>query len=176
MEKTNSFKCKPPECILLSETESYIINNLLTELARAVQWNIGPRSFSYGPGAARSVLSRPQSNIPPYGPRAWLVRGYYLPQHEILIQVSPVFSEAQQSSNSSSKVVTSVILTLVTVYLCLACPISISRNNSQNVVGNIIQLSPKGEVNSGGYIPRRSEDRDRSVEVYIHCSSPTLRG
>ena len=32
----------------------------------------------------------------------------------------------------------------------------------------IIQLSPEGEVNSDGYIPRR--------EVYIHRSSPTLRG
>ena len=30
-----------------------------------------------------------------------------------------------------------------------------------------IQLSPEGEVNSGGW---------RSVEVYIHRSSPTLRG
>ena len=52
-----------------------IINYLLTEPARAVPGNIGPRSFSYGPSAARSVLSRPRANIPQYGPRARLVRG-----------------------------------------------------------------------------------------------------
>ena len=53
------------ECILLSGTECLIINYLLTELARAVPGNIGPRSFLYGPRA----------NIPQYGPRARLVRG-----------------------------------------------------------------------------------------------------
>ena len=37
------------KCILLSETECHIINNLLTELARAVLANIGPRSRQYGP-------------------------------------------------------------------------------------------------------------------------------
>ena len=55
------------KCILLSGTECHIINYLLTELARAVTGNIGPRSF----------LSRPRANIPQYGPRARLVRGYY---------------------------------------------------------------------------------------------------
>ena len=55
------------KCILLSETECHIINNLLTELARAVQGNVGPRSWQYGPRA----------NIPQYGPRARLVSGYY---------------------------------------------------------------------------------------------------
>ena len=44
------------KCILLSETECHIINNLLTELARAVLGNIGPRSWQYGPREARSVL------------------------------------------------------------------------------------------------------------------------
>ena len=44
------------KCILLSGTECRIINYLLTELARAVPGNIGPRSFSYGPRCARSVL------------------------------------------------------------------------------------------------------------------------
>ena len=63
------------KCILLSGTECHVINNLLTELAWAVPGNIGPRSFSYGPSAARSVLSRPRANIPQYGPRARLVRG-----------------------------------------------------------------------------------------------------
>ena len=38
--------------------------------------NIGPRSFLYGPRRARSVLPRPRANIPQYGPRARLVRGY----------------------------------------------------------------------------------------------------
>ena len=65
------------KCILVSGTECHIINYLLTELARAVPGNIGPRSFLYGPSAARSVLSRPRANIPQYGPRARLVRGYY---------------------------------------------------------------------------------------------------
>ena len=55
------------KCILLSGTECHIINYLLTDLARAVPGNIGPRSFSYGLSA----------NIPQYSPRARLVRGYY---------------------------------------------------------------------------------------------------
>ena len=63
--------------ILLSGTECHIINYLLTELARALPGNIGPRSFLYGPRCARSVLSRSRANIPQYGPRARLVRGYY---------------------------------------------------------------------------------------------------
>ena len=63
------------KCILLSETECHIINNLLTELARAVLGNIGPRSWQYGPRLARSVLPRPRANIPQYGPRARLVSG-----------------------------------------------------------------------------------------------------
>ena len=64
------------KCILLSGTECHIINYLLTELARAEQGNIGPWSFSYGPSAARSVLSRPRANIPQYGPRVRLVYIY----------------------------------------------------------------------------------------------------
>ena len=35
-----------------------------------------------------------------------------------------------------------------------------------------IQLSPKGEVNSGGY----NYTERRGIKVYIHRSSPTLRG
>ena len=68
------------KCILQSETECHIINYLLTELARAVPGNIGPRLFLYGPRcAAQSVLSRPRANTPQYGPRARrLVRGLYL--------------------------------------------------------------------------------------------------
>ena len=37
---------------------------------------------------------------------------------------------------------------------------------------NSIQLFPEGEVNSGGYIPRREASRYN----YINRSSPTLRG
>ena len=65
------------KCILLSGTECHIINYLLTELAWAVPGNISPRSFLYGPRCVRSVLSRSRANIPQYGPRARLVRGYY---------------------------------------------------------------------------------------------------
>ena len=65
------------KCILLSGTECHIINYLLTELARALPGNIGPWSFSYELSAARSILSQPRANIPQYGPRARLVRGYY---------------------------------------------------------------------------------------------------
>ena len=61
--------------ILLSGIECHAINYLLTELARAVPGDIGPRSFSYGPRCARSVLSRPRANIPQYSPRTRLVRG-----------------------------------------------------------------------------------------------------
>ena len=46
------------------------------------------------------------------------------------------------------------------------------RNNIIGTV-NIIQITPKGEVNSGGYIYR---DAKRRGTVYIHSSSPTLRG
>ena len=42
----------------------HTINYLLTELARDVLGNIGPRSFLYGTRCTRSVLSRPQANIP----------------------------------------------------------------------------------------------------------------
>ena len=62
------------KCILLSGTECHIINYLLTELARAVPGNIGPRSFLYGTRCNRSVLSQPRANIPQYGPHARLVR------------------------------------------------------------------------------------------------------
>ena len=67
--------------ILLSGTECHTINYLLTELARAVPGNIGPRSFSYGPSAARSVLSRPRVKILQYGPCTRLVRGQYCIPH-----------------------------------------------------------------------------------------------
>ena len=82
MEKTNIFKCKPPE---VHFTECHIINYLLIQLARAVQWNIGPLSFSYGPRCARSVLPRPRANIPQYSHCARLVRGYYLHIYELII-------------------------------------------------------------------------------------------
>ena len=40
------------------------------------------------------------------------------------------------------------------------------------IIDNNIQLSPEGEVISGGY----NYTKTQSVKVYIHCSSPTLRG
>ena len=70
------FKCKPLEVHLLSGTECHIMNYLLTELARAVPGNISPQSFSHRPRCTRSVLSQPRANIPQYGPRTRLVRGY----------------------------------------------------------------------------------------------------
>ena len=82
------------KCILLTETECHIINYLLTELARAVPGNIGPRSFLYGPRCARSVLSQPRANIPQYGPRARLVRGYYFPK-SLSIMNKKVFASTQ---------------------------------------------------------------------------------
>ena len=45
--------------------------------------------------------------------------------------------------------------------------LSIHKNNKINN----IQLSPEGEVNSGGY-----NTEMQSIEVYIHRSSPTLGG
>ena len=56
-------------------TECHIINNLQTELAWAVLGNIGPRSLQQGPSEARSVLPRPQADIPQHKPRARLVSG-----------------------------------------------------------------------------------------------------
>ena len=49
------------KCILLSEIECHIMNNLLTELARALLGNIGPRSWirQYSPvRPSRSVSKR----------------------------------------------------------------------------------------------------------------------
>ena len=51
------------KCILLSETECHIIKNLLTELARAVLGNIGPRSWQYGPSEANGKRCRPQNSV-----------------------------------------------------------------------------------------------------------------
>ena len=62
-------------CILLSETEYHIINNLLTELSQAILGNIGPQSWQYGPRFAWSVLPQPRANIPQYGPHTRLVSG-----------------------------------------------------------------------------------------------------
>ena len=64
-EDEHFLSASQPKCILLSGTECHIINYSLTELARAVPGNVGPRLFLY----------RPQANIPQYGPRARLVRG-----------------------------------------------------------------------------------------------------
>ena len=54
------------KCILLSETECHIINNLLTALARVVLGNIGLDQYSTGE-------YWPRTNIPQHSPRARLV-------------------------------------------------------------------------------------------------------
>jgi len=71
------FRFRKPPNLKQALPGCHIINDLLTELARAILGNIGPRSFLYGPRCAWSVLPRPRANIPQYGPRARLVRGYY---------------------------------------------------------------------------------------------------
>ena len=45
-------------------TECHIINNLLTELARAILGNIGPWSWQYRPSEARPILPRPGPIFP----------------------------------------------------------------------------------------------------------------
>ena len=70
MEKTNIFMYKPPE-VHFTITHRVPYNKLLTS-ARAALGNIAPRSWQYGPSAAR-----PRANIPQYGPPARLVTGYY---------------------------------------------------------------------------------------------------
>ena len=53
-------------------------NKLLTNLASSSRTGeYWPSVVLYGPRCARSVLPRPRANIPRYGPRARLVRGYY---------------------------------------------------------------------------------------------------
>ena len=54
-------------------TEYHIINNSLTELARAVLGKIGPQSWQYRPRFTWSVLPQPWASIPQWGPRARLV-------------------------------------------------------------------------------------------------------
>ena len=72
------------KCILLSGTECHIINYLLTELARAVPGNIGPRSFLYGPRFAPSVLShspvRPSRSVSKRLVVHFQVSSIFLPQ------------------------------------------------------------------------------------------------
>ena len=59
-------------------------NKLLTNLASSSRTGeYWPSVVLYGPRCARSVLPRPRANIPRYGPRARLVRGYYLLRTEI---------------------------------------------------------------------------------------------
>ncbi len=53
-------------------------NKLLTNLASSSRTGeYWPSVVLYLPRCARSVLSRPRANIPRYGPRARLVRGYW---------------------------------------------------------------------------------------------------
>ena len=49
-----------------SKTEKINLVILLTE-REGLLGNIGPRSWQYGPSAARSVQKRPRANIPQYG-------------------------------------------------------------------------------------------------------------
>ena len=70
MGKMNIFKCKPPE-VHFTIRNRVPYNKQLTNLAclsRTVEY------WATVVFVARSVLSRPLSNIPQYGPRARLVR------------------------------------------------------------------------------------------------------
>ena len=51
-------------------------NKPFSNLARATLGNIGPRSFLDGARCALSVLPQLRANIPQYGPRTRLVKGY----------------------------------------------------------------------------------------------------
>ena len=66
------------------------------------------------------------------------------------------------SVNLYTELATVIRLTVVVFFFLIWHPDVYNCHNSN------IQLSPEGEVNRGGYIPRR--------EVYIHRSSPTVRG
>ena len=51
-------------------------NKPFSNLARATLGNIDPRSFLDGARCARSALPQLRANIPQYGPRTRLVKGY----------------------------------------------------------------------------------------------------
>ena len=104
MKKTNIFKCKPTECILLSETECHIRNNLLTEFARAVLGNIGPRSFFLRTSlcSARTVTSSGQ-----YSPvRPWCSVSKRLIVRTLLLALlsSPIAQRNVWAATSKKKV------------------------------------------------------------------------
>ena len=72
MKKTNFLQASYPEDLetltfdvetQTGITECHIINNLLTELARAVLRNIDPRLWQYGPRFAQSVPPRPSRSV-----------------------------------------------------------------------------------------------------------------
>ena len=67
MEKTNIFKCKPPE-VHFTIRNRVAYNKQLTNIA------CSSRTVEYWP-AVVFVLSQPRANIPQYGPSARLVRG-----------------------------------------------------------------------------------------------------
>ena len=54
----------------------YLTSYLLTYFPEFIQGNIGSRLLSFKAWCAQFVLPRPRVNIPRYGPRAWLLRGY----------------------------------------------------------------------------------------------------
>ena len=56
-------------------------NSLINQACSGPYWeNIGPRSFLYGPSAARSILSRPRADILPVRPPC-LVNKIYIYNH-----------------------------------------------------------------------------------------------
>ena len=69
------------KCVLTENKQAWPechITELLTNLASSSRTGqYWPSVVLYGPRCARSVLSRSRANIPRYGPRARLVRGYY---------------------------------------------------------------------------------------------------
>ena len=106
--RRKSFELNWPEVPL---KEKYIAwatrvpyNKLLTNLAyRAVQGNIGPRSFLCGLRDGRSVLSRPRANIPQYGPRARLILQRLIwPTFSKIHWFSPLEFLAYKYKNSTS--------------------------------------------------------------------------
>ena len=70
-----------------------------------------------------------------------------------------------------SSVAKPIFLHTQALMLHLNCP-KLQHDFDPQKTPNTIQLSPEGDVNNGGFIPRREASR----EVYIHRSSPTLRG
>ena len=68
MEKTNTFKCKPPE-VHFTIRNRVPYHKLPTNLACSSRTgNIGPRLFSYRPRCARSILPQTSGQYSPVRP------------------------------------------------------------------------------------------------------------